>query len=198
MKNLAIETEHKPDDRAGQHLDDFQKLLVSTKVSDRQGRSIELREALPMAGEMLLESARRGVIILLGNGGSAAITTHMQADLFLRLGARAVSFGDTPCLTALANDYGYREAYQRLVEVWADGNSLMVGVSSSGQSHNILNGVRMAKSKGSVALTFSGFSPQNPLRTLGDLNFYVASQHYGLVEGVHGVLSHTIIDLVTT
>lgn len=198
MKNLAKKADHKSDNRARQHLDDFQKLLLSTQVTDHQGRSIELREALSMAGEIILEAARRGVIILLGNGGSAAITTHMQADLFLRLGARAVSFGDTPCLTALANDFGYPEAYQRLVEVWADGNSLTVGISSSGQSQNILGGVGMAKSKGSVALTFSGFSPQNPLRSLGDLNFYVASQHYGLVEGVHGVLSHTIIDLVTS
>jgi D-sedoheptulose 7-phosphate isomerase len=99
-------------------------------------------------------------------------------------------------LTALANDNGYENAFQRLVDLWADPGDVLVAISSSGRSANILNACAAARVRGASLITFSGFGADNPLRTHGDLNFYVANASYGPVESAHAVLAHHLTDRV--
>ena len=91
---------------------------------------------------------------------------------------------------ARANDHGYGSVFERPIEMWAEPRDLVVTVSSSGQSENIIRALRMARQKKCELITFSGFSPDNPSRALGDLNFYVSSSIYGYVETAHMSLIH--------
>jgi D-sedoheptulose 7-phosphate isomerase len=121
----------------------------------------------------------------MGNGGSAAIVSHVHNDLCKAVGVRAVVFDDTPLLTALANDEGYHEVFRRPLELWADRGDLLIAVSSSGESENIVSAAASAKQKGCTLLTFTGFKPTNRLRQIGDFNIYVPAAHYGYVEIAH-------------
>ena len=132
--------------------------------------------------------------MLIGNGGSAAIMSHLQNDLSKSAGIRAMVFTDASLLTATANDHGYGRVYEGPIELWADTGDVLIAVSSSGKSENILRGVRAARTGGAKIITLSGFSPENPLRKLGDLNFYVASPKYGEVEVCHNVLTNRFAD----
>jgi D-sedoheptulose 7-phosphate isomerase len=132
--------------------------------------------------------------MLAGNGGSAALVSHMQNDLCKAIGVRALVFNEQPLLMALANDHGYGCVFERPIELWAEPSDLVVTVSSSGKSENILRAVRASVARGCQVITFSGFSPDNPLRQMGDLNFYVRSDVYGYVETAHAVLTHYMTD----
>ncbi|MBI5558934.1 MAG: SIS domain-containing protein [Deltaproteobacteria bacterium] len=137
-------------------------------------------------------------VMAIGNGGSAAIAAHMQNDLSNAAAIRALSFQDIPTLTAMTNDFGQEEAYARFVQHWADAADLLVAISSSGASENILRAVQAARKIGCSVITFSGFAPTNQLRQKGDINFYVPASDYGFVETLHAVLAHYFTDLIKT
>ena len=162
--------------------------LPELQVSKRGG-SISLHAGIDIAANMILSANK---VIIIGNGGSAAIASHMRTDLCL-MGVRAMAFDGHSLLTALANDYGYNEAFERLVMLWADHNDLLIAISSSGQSENILGSVRSTLAS---IITFSGFEPDNPLRSEGFLNFYVPSLDYGVVEVSHSISVHFLTDCV--
>ena len=174
------------------------ELLLSLQVTDQNGVVLSFDEGTSRAVEMILsvKSASRKVM-LIGNGGSAAIASHMQNDLCKAVGVRAIVFNEPPLLTALANDYGYECVFERPVELWADTGDLLLAISSSGQSENILRAVRASVARGCQVITLSGFSPDNPLRRMGHLNFYMPSQGYGYVEASHSVLAHFLTDCAT-
>jgi len=156
---------------------------------------LDFEPAVRRAGEILLAAReRRRKVMIIGNGGSAAIASHMQTDLCHSLGIRGLVFNEPPLLTALANDHGYEHAFRRLVKLWADEGDVLVAISSSGKSPNILGACAEARERGLSLITFSGFGPDNPLRRLGDVNFYVASDRYGPVETGHAVLIHHLTD----
>lgn len=158
---------------------------------------LTFEQAVDSSVAHLLEARKQGrKVLVIGNGGSAAIASHMQTDLCHSLGIRGLVFNEPPLLTALANDNGYENAFQRLVDLWADTGDVLVAISSSGRSANILNACRAARGLGATILTFSGFGADNPLRSLGDLNFYVANASYGPVESAHAVLVHHLTDRV--
>lgn len=107
-------------------------------------------------------------------------------------------FNEAPLLTALTNDEGYIHAFERCVALWAEPEDVLIAVSSSGRSENILLGVKAARVRGSMVLTLSGFAPENPLRKMGDINFYVPWGTYGPVELSHQALTHFLTDCAVT
>jgi len=135
-------------------------------------------------------------VIVIGNGGSAAIASHMQNDLCKACGIRAMVLTETSLLTALSNDLNYNEAYPELVKLWADKGDTLVAISSSGKSENIIKSCRIAKQKGCSVITLSGFSTNNHLRKEGDVNFYIPSMDYGVVELSHSIITHYITDMI--
>jgi D-sedoheptulose 7-phosphate isomerase len=136
-----------------------------------------------------------GKALLIGNGGSAAIVSHMHNDLCKAIGVRAIVFNEASFLTAVANDDGYHHVFKRPIELWADKDDVLIAVSSSGESENILTAATHAKAKGCRIIAFTGFSPTNRLRQLGDLNVYVPASSYGHVEMAHSVIAHCVTDL---
>jgi D-sedoheptulose 7-phosphate isomerase len=150
---------------------------------------------LAAAYAALRESARAGgKAMVIGNGGSAAIAGHTAVDLWKNGRIPAVCFNDPSQLTCLSNDLGYEEVFAEPVRMFARPGDVLVAISSSGRSRNILNAVAAARSKGCRVITLSGFKPDNPLRGLGDWNFYADSIAYGFVETAHSAVCHALVD----
>ena len=130
-------------------------------------------------------------VYLIGNGGSSAIASHITNDL-VKHGVSAHALNDAATLTCFANDYGYEHVYS--AQILRHDGSVLVAISSSGHSINILSAVATAKDKGMKVVTLSGFAPDNPLRGKGDCNFYVPSYNYGIVECSHLAILHSIVN----
>lgn len=167
------------------------QLLQAIEVTDKTGNPMSLEEGTDKAVSLILEvKASSRKVVLAGNGGSSAIVSHVQNDLCKMVGARAMVFTEQPLLTAMANDEGYGSVFEQPIHLWGEPGDLLITVSSSGNSENIVRAIGAAKNKGCQAVTMSGFDANNTSRAMGDLNFYVASHVYGYVETAHTALAH--------
>ena len=133
-------------------------------------------------------------VIVVGNGGSAAIASHLAVDLTKVAGIRTVNFNEPSLLTCFANDYGYEHWVEKVLGFHADQGDLLILVSSSGESANILNGAKRAVAMGLSILTLSGFANDNRLRSLGGINLWVDIRIYNVVENVHQIWLLSIVD----
>jgi D-sedoheptulose 7-phosphate isomerase len=184
------------EDRLGRYLGVLSDLLAKAEVTSGKGKPMTMGAATDWA----IAAARRAhaagnKLMFIGNGGSAAIASHMANDFSKNGGMRALAFNDGAFLTCLGNDYGYEHVFAKQIEFHARKGDLLVAISASGRSPNILNGVKAAGRAGCEVLTLSGFGADNPLRRMGAVNIYLASQGYGLVESGHLTLLGAILDL---
>lgn len=162
-------------------------------------KAIEGSKALEMAHFLLGQVKQvRGIIYVIGNGGSSGIASHFCTDLLRTLELPAATFSDSNILTCFANDFGYENVYKLPLSRNLRGEDILVAISSSGRSANILEAVKLAQEKKIPIITLSGFAIDNPLRQMGDLNFWIDSSDYGLVEMGHFFLLHTLIDTYQT
>lgn len=179
-----------------QYFSALEQLSTQAQASRPDGIAIGLDTAFEdLVAVLRTTQTGDGKIMFVGNGGSAGITSHMAIDFLRNGGMTALAFNDGAALTCLGNDFGYEQVFSRQVEAHGRPGDLLVAISSSGRSPNILRAVEAARTRGCRVLTLSGFAPDNPLRTLGDLNLYVASDQYGLVEVAHMALLHALLDL---
>ena len=164
-------------------------------ASDFGGRTtISLDAAFTQAVETALSvKARKSRVFFVGNGGSAAIASHMTTDWLKNGGFAALCFNDGSQLTCLSNDLGYEQSFALPIERHAREGDLLIAISSSGNSANILAAVAAARPKMHV-ITLSGFKNDNPLRLMGDLNFWLPDSNYGFVEIGHLAICHAILD----
>jgi len=133
-------------------------------------------------------------LFFVGNGGSAAIASHMAADWQKAGQIPAMAFNDAPAVTALANDVSYDMVFADQLRMHRRPDDILVAISSSGRSPNICEAVEVAVDGGMKVITLSGFTPDNPLRCMGDVNFYVPSDRYGVVETAHLAILHSLLD----
>jgi D-sedoheptulose 7-phosphate isomerase len=141
---------------------------------------------------------RRGKVILAGNGASAAMASHVAVDLTKIARLRAVTFNEVDLITCFANDYGYENWIAKAIEFYADANDLVLLISSSGASPNIVAAAQYAVQCGLDLVTLSGFSADNPLRALGNLSLWVNSRSYNIVETTHQLWLLAALDLIAT
>ena len=166
-------------------------------ATDIYGKTYEFDAAIEAAIRMIIDrSASGGKLIFIGNGASASISSHMAVDFWKNAGIKAVCFNDSSLLTCISNDYGYKHVFEKPIEMFAEPNDVLIAISSSGKSENILLGVKAAREKGIKTITLSGFAEDNPLRKLGDINFYVPISQYGHVEITHLTLCHCLVDMI--
>jgi D-sedoheptulose 7-phosphate isomerase len=171
--------------------------LKETAVTSASGATIELAAAVNRVMAMARQAHASGnKLIFVGNGGSAAIASHMATDYSKNGNIRSLAFNDGSMLTCLGNDLGYEQVFARQIELHARPGDLVIAISSSGRSQNILNAVKAARAGACGVVTLSGFAPDNPLRTLGDINFYLASDRYGFVEIGHLTICHAVLDFI--
>jgi D-sedoheptulose 7-phosphate isomerase len=182
--------------RLSRYFDTLGQLAARTGASDRDGRAMNLGAAY----DWVIAAARTAHgggnrIFFIGNGGSAAIASHMAIDFSNAGKLRATALNDAAVLTCLGNDYGYDQVFARQIEIQARAGDLLVAISSSGRSPSILNGVAAARARVCHVLTLSGFTSDNPLRALGDINLHVPSAEYNFVEVTHMALLAALVDL---
>ena len=148
--------------------------------------------------EIILNSTNNGnKILIAGNGGSASIASHVSVDFIKAAGLRCVNFNEPNLITCFSNDYGYEKWISKALEVYSEENDLLILISSSGTSKNIINAAKKSNIRGLKLVTFSGFESNNPLRQLGDLNFWVNSKSYNHVEMVHHIWLVATVDFLT-
>ena len=172
-------------------------LLCRVEVTSRSGERIELADAATaLMARARATHAAGNKLIFVGNGGSAAIASHMATDYSKNGGVRSLALNDASMLTCLGNDLGYDRVFAKQIELHARGGDLVIAISSSGRSANILNAVDAAAAAGCTIATMSGFTPDNPLRRKGEWNFFVASDRYGFVEIGHLTICHAVLDFL--
>ena len=167
------------------YLNRYKSSLFETDVS---------HELIKMKEILLKIKANGKKVIIAGNGGSAAMASHVAVDFTKQGGVRTVNFNEADLITCFANDYGYEHWVEKALEAYADQGDLVILISSSGKSPNIVRGAEKAKSMGLDLITFSGFLSDNPLLKLGDLNIWVNSSEYNIVEMTHHVWLVAIVD----
>lgn len=169
--------------------------VVDNCLYSTHSEMINAEEALEMAHFLLYQVTKiEGIVYVIGNGGSAGLASHFCTDLLRTLKIPAATLSDTNVLTCFANDFGYENVYKMPLQRNLRSHDLLVAISSSGKSTNIIEAVKVAKEKKTSVISLSGFAANNPLRRLGDLNFWLDSNDYGLVETGHFFLLHTIVD----
>ena len=136
-------------------------------------------------------------VLIFGNGGSAAIASHVSVDLTKNVKVKAINFNEADLITCFSNDYGYEKWIEKAIEFYADKGDVVILISSSGKSKNMLNACRAAKRKKiSKIITLTGDKKNNPLSKLGDINLWVDSNIYNHIENTHQIWLLSICDLI--
>jgi D-sedoheptulose 7-phosphate isomerase len=171
--------------------------LTQAVVTTASGQALEMADAVNQVMRHARETHASGnKLIFIGNGGSAAIASHMATDYSKNGDIRSLALNDSSMLTCLGNDLGYERVFAKQIELHARPGDLVIAISSSGRSANILNAVKAARAVKCTVVTLSGFTADNPLRNLGEINFYIASDRYGFVEIGHLTICHAILDFI--
>jgi D-sedoheptulose 7-phosphate isomerase len=183
-------------DRIAAYFDTLDRITRNAECTAANAETFSLREGFKRLRDAAHAAHDGGAkIIFIGNGGSAGICSHMATDFSNRGGLRATALNDGAALTCTGNDYGYEHVFAKQIEWHARPADLLIAISSSGRSPNIVKGVEAARARGCRVATFSGFEEDNPVRKMGEVNFFVRSRQYGLVEVAHQALIHAILDL---
>ena len=171
------------------YLNDFSNLVKPDKdIVDHLVEVAQLLKAVHRNGKKTL---------IFGNGGSASIASHFSVDLTKNAGLRCVNFNEANLITCFANDYGFERWIEKAVDFYGNEGDLLIVISSSGSSENMLNGIKAARRGNFIAvITFSGFANDNPLRQLGDFNLWTDSKAYNFVENIHQIWLLAIVDLI--
>ncbi|MFH1258617.1 MAG: SIS domain-containing protein [Elusimicrobiota bacterium] len=171
------------------------KLIELVEVGGKSVKAVKFYQGIYKAADLINSRVIAGnKLIFIGNGASASISSHQATDFWKNGGMRAIAFNDAALLTCVSNDIGYPYVFEKSIEMFADKGDVLVAISSSGKSENILRGIKAAVNKGCKIITLSGFKNDNPLRLSGDINFYVPSLLYGHVEIFHHSICHCILE----
>lgn len=172
-------------------------LFSEIEVKDAGAKTISFEKAISEIIDLIIARNKNGnKLLFIGNGGSASIASHISTDFIKNVGVPAVAFNDPSLITCLSNDLGYEYVFEKPLALLSKKGDILFSISSSGESKNILNATKEARNKGCHIITLSGFKKDNPLRSLGDINFYVPSKSYGFVEIIHQAICHLIADCI--
>lgn len=136
---------------------------------------------------------KQAQLFFIGNGGSSAIASHMTADFMKNGGMKTYSLYDNSVTTCMGNDYGYEFIFSRPLEFLGNEGDLLVAVSSSGNSQNIVNAIQAARNRNMKVITLSGFQRENRISYMGIYNIHVPACHYGMVESIHNLILQQIV-----
>jgi len=161
---------------------------------------VEIRQQLECISNDLVKSLKRIIgdhqdIIIIGNGGSNSIASHIAQDYTKQLKKRCLSFSDPSRLTCYINDYGMENAYTQFIKEFSTNDSLVILISSSGNSPNIYNATTFCAKEKIPFIILTGFRSDNKVRkSYGQnalLEYWVNSENYGVVECMHQIFLHT-------
>jgi D-sedoheptulose 7-phosphate isomerase len=139
---------------------------------------------------------RGNKLMFAGNGASASIASHGAVDYTKQGRVRAIDFNEPNLITCLANDFGYENFIAKAVEFYADPGDVLVLISVSGRSPNLVAAAKYARNRGLKIVSFTGSAPDNPVRELSDISFWIGSRAYNIVECMHMVWMMTVVDML--
>jgi D-sedoheptulose 7-phosphate isomerase len=169
--------------------------LRDLAVTDRSGTRLSHEEGFSRWIALTRDVDHRGQhVYFIGNGASAGIAGHIAADACKNGRLRAQVFNDAPLLTATGNDIAFDQVFSLPLTRFGKAGDMLVSISSSGRSPNIVRALDGARAIGLEIVTLSGMAADNPSRSLGELNFYVPSDRYGWIECAHQVVLHYWLD----
>jgi D-sedoheptulose 7-phosphate isomerase len=178
-----------------EYLSTIERALRDVQATNRGGAPVDTGAAFREWVDLSHAVNERGnTIYFIGNGGSAGIASHMAADACKNGRMRAIAFNDVAMITATSNDLAYEEVFALPIARLARAGDLVVSISSSGNSPNIVKGLQQAREMGIHTITLSGWNADNKSRALGDLNFYIAAARYGWIESAHLLILHFWLD----
>lgn len=158
----------------------------------------EYLENLLAVKKILLETKKNGKkTMIFGNGGSSAIASHFSVDLTKNARVRCTNYNESDLLTCFSNDFGYEKWVEKTIEYYGDEGDNIILISASGTSKNMVNAASFVKkNKFNSLITFTGNKKNNDLNKLGDINFWVDSSAYNIIENVHQALLLSLVDLI--
>ena len=178
------------------HQEFIEHIDLIQKSKDSLSKNIE------KAANICINSLKNhGKILILGNGGSAADAQHIAAELVGRYqtdrkGLAAIALTtDTSAITSISNDFGYEKVFERQIQAIANKNDVVIGISTSGTSKNVIKGLAYASSLGCKTIGLSG-KDGGKMNTICDLNIVVPSKSTPRVQEIHIFIGHTICHLI--
>ena len=155
----------------------------------------KVRSKLKNLNEILLKVKKNNKkVIIAGNGGSAAIASHFSVDMTKNGKIKTINFNESDLITCFANDYGYENWLKNALKFYLDEKDLVILISSSGNSKNMINAANFVKNKNNELITFTGFNGKNKLSKIGKLNFTVNSKSYNFIENTHQYWLLSLVD----
>ncbi len=180
------------------HTEKLQNCLISIEVSGIDCCKGGCDEAFAVWKDMTEKLRQQGKIIyLIGNGASASMASHFSADLAKNAHVHTQVFTDLALITALANDISYDQVFVEPLKRRLTPDDMLVAISSSGNSPNVLNACNFAAETGASVVTLSAMSANNGLRSMGDINFWLPADTYGMAETGHSCILHYWMDSVS-
>ena len=169
---------------------DFKNLLDSNNN--------EIKKKIITLKKILINTQKnKKKIMIFGNGGSASIASHFSVDLTKNAKIRCVNCNEADLITCFSNDYGYEHWIEMAINYFGDKNDVLIAISSSGKSKNIINACTAAKKKKfSKIITLTGHSIKNPIKKLGNINLWVNSKAYNKIENIHQFWLLSLVDLI--
>ena len=171
------------------YLEDFSTLVKP---------NAEIIEKINIIKNLLIETKKNNSkTMIFGNGGSAAIASHVSVDLTKNANIRCTNYNEADWITCFSNDYGFDHWIEKTVDFYGDEKDVIILISSSGKSKNMINACKAAKDKKmSKIITLTGHEKDNPLSKLGDINLWIDSKAYNFVENIHQLWLLTLCDLI--
>ena len=171
-------------------LDDYWSRYQKLFFESRDDKSIlELKDAI---NRTFLEKGR---LIFIGNGASASLSSHAATDFTKQAKITSIAFNDHNLITALSNDYGYENWVSKAIEYYSNDNDMLIFISVSGESKNLINGLNFAKKRNLKTASLTGSKEQNTIKSNTDISLWVDSKAYNIVECIHTIWITLIIDM---
>jgi len=177
------------------HLNTLNKCLCDMAVRDVAQADIGHDDAFKKWHSSTIQVRKaEKIIYLIGNGASASMASHFAADLAKNAFLHTQVFTDIALVTAIANDFSYSDVFVEPLRRRMKSGDMVVAISSSGNSSNILKACEYAADNGAHVVTLSAMKPDNLLRNIGELNFWIPASTYGLAETAHAAVLHYWMD----
>jgi len=180
-----------------EHMETFKSLLGKTGFADQKGPIDPDSWIGSVVASLSALKKKGGKVFLIGNGASCSMASHFAADLTKNAGISSYSINEGSLLTCFANDFSFETAYMEILKRLMRDGDILIAISSSGKSQNIVNAASFAAKefKNSSVITFTGFKKDNPLMKIGNFNVHVPIEDYGYVESAHAYFLHMLEDL---
>jgi D-sedoheptulose 7-phosphate isomerase len=177
------------------NVDEIAKCLQLLTTSGGDAKLLDSESAFSLWTDWTVQiREQKRTIFLIGNGASASMASHVAADLAKNAHVHTEVFTDLALITAIANDMSFQEIFSEPLKRRLVPGDMVIAISSSGRSENILQAAETTRKLDGKVVTLSAMNSENPLRRLGDLNFYIPAQTYGMAETSHAAILHYWID----